>query len=239
MPERLDRCRRPPAASTWSAQLLGFPRHLSQHTGGMVMTRGPLCELVPIENAAMPGRTVIQWNKDDLDELGILKVDCLALGMLTAIRKCFDLVRAALRPAAHAGQHPRRRRGRLRHDLPGRHDGRVPDRKPGADEHAAAAAAAVFYDLVIEVAIVRPGPIQGEHGPSLSPPPQRRGAGDVSQRGDPPGAGKDAGRAAVSGAGDAAGGGGGRLHARRGRPAPPRHGRLAAAGPDRPVPPAS
>ena len=73
-------------------QLAGFPRHLSQHTGGMVMTRGPLCELVPIENAAMPERTVIQWNKDDLDELGILKVDCLALGMLTAIRKCFALV---------------------------------------------------------------------------------------------------------------------------------------------------
>ncbi|MCL4195614.1 MAG: error-prone DNA polymerase, partial [Thermoguttaceae bacterium] len=72
--------------------LVGFPRHLSQHTGGMVMTRGPLCELVPIENASMPDRTVIQWNKDDLDELGILKVDCLALGMLTAIHKCFDAV---------------------------------------------------------------------------------------------------------------------------------------------------
>jgi error-prone DNA polymerase len=77
---------------TLVGQLIGFPRHLSQHTGGMVMTRGPLCELVPIENAAMPDRTVIQWNKDDLDELGILKVDCLALGMLTAIRKCFTLI---------------------------------------------------------------------------------------------------------------------------------------------------
>ena len=74
-------------------ELVGFPRHLGQHVGGMVMTHGPLCELVPIENAAMDGRTVIEWNKDDLDELGILKVDCLALGMLTAIRKCFDLVR--------------------------------------------------------------------------------------------------------------------------------------------------
>src|SRR5690606_11900362 len=73
--------------------LLGFPRHLSQHVGGMVITRGPLCELVPIENAAMANRTVIQWDKDDLDELGILKVDCLSLGMLTAIRKSFDLVR--------------------------------------------------------------------------------------------------------------------------------------------------
>ena len=72
------------------SELVGFPRHLGQHVGGMVMTRGPLCELVPIENAAMPDRTVIEWDKDDLDELGILKVDCLALGMLTAIRKCFD-----------------------------------------------------------------------------------------------------------------------------------------------------
>ncbi len=70
-------------------QLVGFPRHLSQHIGGMVMTRGPLCELVPIENAAMPERTVIEWNKDDLDELGILKVDCLALGMLSAIHRCW------------------------------------------------------------------------------------------------------------------------------------------------------
>lgn len=70
-------------------ELVGFPRHLSQHVGGMVMSRGPLCELVPIENAAMDERTVIQWDKDDLDDLGLLKVDCLCLGMLTAIRKCF------------------------------------------------------------------------------------------------------------------------------------------------------
>jgi error-prone DNA polymerase len=79
-------------------QLIGFPRHLSQHVGGMVMTRGPLSELVPIENAAMPGRTVVEWDKNDLDALGILKVDCLALGMLTAIRRCFDLI------AAHWGR---------------------------------------------------------------------------------------------------------------------------------------
>ena len=72
--------------------VLGFPRHLSQHVGGMIVTRGPLCELVPIENAAMPGRSVVQWDKDDLDTLGILKVDVLALGMLTAIRRCFDLI---------------------------------------------------------------------------------------------------------------------------------------------------
>ena len=73
-------------------EILEFPRHLSQHVGGMVLTNGPLCELVPIENATMPGRTVIEWDKNDLDALGILKVDCLSLGMLTAIRKCFDLI---------------------------------------------------------------------------------------------------------------------------------------------------
>jgi len=143
-------------------QLIGFPRHLSQHVGGMVITRGPLCEMVPIENAAMPGRTVIQWDKDDLDELGILKVDCLALGMLTAIHKCFDLVQRnygrrltlATVPAAdeavyemicHAdtmGVFQIESRAQMSM-LP-----RLQPRK--------------FYDLVIEVAIVRPGPIQGK-----------------------------------------------------------------------------
>ncbi|MCB2018416.1 MAG: PHP domain-containing protein, partial [Hydrogenophaga sp.] len=73
-------------------QLLGFPRHLSQHTGGFVLTRGPLARLVPIENASMPERTVIQWDKDDLDAMGLLKVDVLALGMLTAIRKALDFI---------------------------------------------------------------------------------------------------------------------------------------------------
>ena len=74
-------------------ELVGMPRHLSQHVGGMVITRGPLCELSPIENAAMADRTTIQWDKDDLDELGILKVDCLCLGMLTAIRKAFAMLK--------------------------------------------------------------------------------------------------------------------------------------------------
>ena len=77
---------------TLATELLGFPRHLSQHVGGMVMTRGPLCELVPIENASMPDRTVIEWDKNDIDSLGILKVDVLALGMLTCISKAFGLI---------------------------------------------------------------------------------------------------------------------------------------------------
>ena len=142
-------------------QLIGFPRHLSQHTGGMVMTRGPLCELVPIENAAMPDRTVIEWNKDDLDELGILKVDCLALGMLTAIRRCFDLIErhygrkltlanipegdedvyAMIRRADTMGVFQIESRAQM---------SMLPRLQPRC-----------FYDLVIEVAIVRPGPIQG------------------------------------------------------------------------------
>ncbi len=84
--------------------LLGFPRHLSQHVGGFVIARDLLEELVPVENAAMPERTVIQWDKDDLDALGLLKVDVLGLGMLTAIRRAFDLVE----------RHPRHGAGRWR-----------------------------------------------------------------------------------------------------------------------------
>ena len=75
-----------------SAALCGFPRHLSQHVGGFVLTEGRLDELVPIQNAAMEDRTVIEWDKDDLDTLGIYKVDVLGLGMLTCLRKSFDLI---------------------------------------------------------------------------------------------------------------------------------------------------
>jgi DNA polymerase III alpha subunit len=77
------------------AEIIGFPRHLSQHVGGFVITEGRLDELVPIENATMEDRTVICWDKDDIDALGILKVDVLALGMLTCIRKAFDLIAAS------------------------------------------------------------------------------------------------------------------------------------------------
>lgn len=160
-------------------ELIGFPRHLSQHVGGMVMTRGPLCELAPIENAAMPGRTVIQWNKDDLDELGILKVDCLALGMLTAIRKCFALVER------HQGE--RYGGERLTLATVPAEDARTYDMICEADtmgvfqiESRAQMSMLPrlrpreFYDLVIEVAIVRPGPIQGQ----MVHPYLRRRAGE-------------------------------------------------------------
>lgn len=157
-----------------ATELIGFPRHLSQHVGGMVMTRGPLCELVPIENAAMPERTVVQWDKDDLEALGILKVDCLSLGMLTAIRKCFRLVQQT------SGQQLT-----LANVPPG--DNRVYDMICRADtmgvfqiESRAQMSMLprlrprCYYDLVIEVAIVRPGPIQGQ----MVHPYLRRRAGD-------------------------------------------------------------
>jgi error-prone DNA polymerase len=143
-------------------EILGFPRHLSQHVGGMILTKGPLCELVPIENAAMPDRTVVQWDKNDLDALGILKVDCLALGMLTAIRKCFDLVAVHYgRPLTLATVPPE---DPIVYDMICEADtigvfqiesrgqmSMLPRLKPRS-----------YYDLVIEVAIMRPGPIQGQ-----------------------------------------------------------------------------
>ena len=143
-------------------ELIGFPRHLSQHVGGFVLTKSPLCEVVPIGNAAMEDRTFVEWDKDDLDTLGILKVDVLALGMLTCIRKCFSLLQH------HYG---------IAHDLASI----PPDDKDTYDMLCRADSLGVFqvesraqmnmlprlkprcfYDLVIEVAIVRPGPIQGD-----------------------------------------------------------------------------
>ncbi len=142
-------------------ELIGFPRHLSQHVGGFVIARGKLSQLVPIENAAMAERTIIQWDKDDLDALGLLKVDVLALGMLSAIRRALDEVS--------------RLRGRTitMADIP-REDPAVYEMIGHADtvgvfqiESRAQMSMLPrmrprnFYDLVIEVAIVRPGPIQG------------------------------------------------------------------------------
>jgi len=145
-----------------AAELVGFPRHLSQHVGGFVITRGPLSELVPIENAAMEDRTVIEWDKDDLDTLGILKIDVLALGMLTCIRKAFALIEQhygrRLELATVPAEDPAVYEMLSRADSLGvfQVESRaqmtmLPRLKPRE-----------FYDLVIEVAIVRPGPIQGD-----------------------------------------------------------------------------
>jgi error-prone DNA polymerase len=146
-----------------AAGMINFPRHLSQHVGGFVISEGPLSELVPVENAAMADRTVIQWDKDDLEDLKLLKVDVLALGMLTAIRKCFGLV------AGFHGSAPLQLTG-----IPPA-DAAVYDMICKADtigvfqiESRAQMSMLPrlqprkYYDLVIEVAIVRPGPIQGD-----------------------------------------------------------------------------
>ncbi len=147
-----------------TCQLAGFPRHLSQHVGGFVITRSPLCDLVPIENAAMEDRTVIEWNKDDIDAMGMLKVDVLGLGMLTCIRKSFDLIRehrgrdlTIPRIFSDHAEDPAVYGMIQRADTVGVFQiesraqmSMLPRLKPKE-----------FYDLVIEVAIVRPGPIQG------------------------------------------------------------------------------
>lgn len=144
-----------------SAQLIGFPRHLSQHVGGFVLTQGKLTRLVPVQPASMEDRRIIQWDKDDLEAMGLLKVDVLALGMLSAIRRCLALVNQT-------------RGSQLEmHQI-------EPDDTPTYDMICEADTVGVFqiesraqmsmlprlqprnyYDLVVEVAIVRPGPIQG------------------------------------------------------------------------------
>jgi error-prone DNA polymerase len=143
-------------------EILGFPRHLSQHVGGFVITRSPISSLVPVENASMPERTVIQWDKEDIEALGLLKVDILALGMLSAIRKSLQMVHRdcpairtisdvppedaatyrMLQAADSVGVFQIESRAQM---------AMLPRLKP-----------ACFYDLVIEIAIVRPGPIQGD-----------------------------------------------------------------------------
>ncbi|MFW2589316.1 error-prone DNA polymerase [Sagittula sp. SSi028] len=143
-------------------EIIGFPRHLSQHVGGFIVTEGRLDELVPIENAAMDGRTVICWDKDDIDALGILKIDVLSLGMLTCIRKAFDLLKLhhgqAHTLATLPPEDPKTYDMLCRADSLGvfQVESRaqmnfLPRMKPRC-----------FYDLVIEVAIIRPGPIQGD-----------------------------------------------------------------------------
>ncbi|HET6553741.1 MAG TPA: OB-fold nucleic acid binding domain-containing protein, partial [Dyella sp.] len=146
-----------------TAELLDFPRHLSQHVGGFVISDQPLSHLVPVENAAMADRTIIQWDKNDLDTMGLLKVDCLALGMLTCVRKCLDLLRthyACDLSMAAIGKEPG---DEATFEMIRRAD------TIGVFQIESRAQMAMlprhqpekFYDLVIQVAIVRPGPIQG------------------------------------------------------------------------------
>lgn len=141
-------------------EIIGFPRHLSQHVGGFIISQLPLCETVPILNAGMKDRTIIEWDKNDIEELGMLKIDILALGMLTCIRKALDLIN---RTGGSLALHTIPLEDPAVYDMVCRSDtvgvfqiesraqmSMLPRLKPRC-----------FYDLVIEVAIVRPGPIQG------------------------------------------------------------------------------
>ncbi len=217
-PERLRECGLDPDAALTkrflelTGRLIGFPRHLSQHVGGMVISDTPLHELVPVENAAMIDRTIIQWDKDDLETLGLLKVDCLALGMLTVIRKAMDLVNRS--KTWNHGRHGKARRkeddlqvmpaaksltiqakanpektnipclpclpwflgfepltlATIPREDPATYDMLCRGDAVGVFQVESRAQMAMlprlkprcFYDLVIEVAIVRPGPIQGD-----------------------------------------------------------------------------
>ncbi|MGB1215932.1 MAG: error-prone DNA polymerase [Pikeienuella sp.] len=143
-------------------EIIGFPRHLSQHVGGFVITRGRLDELVPIENAAMEDRTVICWDKDDIDALGILKVDILALGMLSCIRKAFELMQSHENIIHNIASIPQD--DTSTYDMLCRADaiGVFQVESRAQMNFLPRMRPREFYDLVIEVAIVRPGPIQGD-----------------------------------------------------------------------------
>ncbi|MCF6438196.1 error-prone DNA polymerase [Pseudoalteromonas luteoviolacea] len=145
-------------------EIMGFPRHLSQHVGGFVISAGPLHDLVPIENASMPERTVIQWDKDDLESLALLKVDVLALGMLSAIRKTFELVKKHTKQCLSIAKLTRLQDDPKVYEMIQKADtvgvfqiesraqmSMLPRLKPRC-----------YYDLVVQIAIVRPGPIQGD-----------------------------------------------------------------------------
>jgi len=153
-----------PVAHQWAQlvlQFLSFPRHLSQHVGGFVISQDKLSRLVPIENAAMEERSVIQWDKDDLEELGLLKVDVLALGMLSALRRAFDLVSARRGEVFTMQDVPREDRATYEMICQADTIGVFQIESRAQMSMLPRLKPQVFYDLVIEVAIVRPGPIQG------------------------------------------------------------------------------
>ena len=209
-------------------QLIGTPRHLSQHPGGFVLTRDRLDDLVPIEPAAMVDRRVIEWEKDDLEELKIMKVDVLGLGMLGCMRRAFDLL------AEHKGQRLDLASPEMQEDDPAVFDMICEADTLGIFQIESRAQMSMlprlrpreFYDIVIQVAIVRPGPIQGD---MVHPYLRRREGKEMPEYPKPElegGAGEDAWRAALPGAGDEGRDRRRRLHAGRGRRAAPVDGDL-------------
>ncbi len=219
-----------------AAEIQDFPRHLSIHPGGFLLGHKPVRQLVPIENATMPGRTVIQWDKEDLESLGLFKVDLLGLGMLTVLNRSFDLIET------HYGKRI------TMADVP---DGDEPTFEMirradtvGIFQIESRAQMAMlprlspknYYDLVIEVSIVRPGPITGG---MVHPYLRRRNGEEEITYPHPslePVLKKTLGRPAFSGAGDEACRDRRRLHTGRGRSAAARHGGVAAHGASRTPP---
>ncbi|KQN00759.1 DNA polymerase [Sphingobium sp. Leaf26] len=170
-----------------ASRLLEYPRHLSQHVGGFVLSQGRLDELVPIHNAAMPDRTFIEWDKDDLDTLELMKVDILALGMLTAIRKSFDLMRRHALGDLTLDRVPVEDEATYQMLQKGDSIGTFQVESRAQIAMLPRMKPKILYDLVIQVAIVRPGPIQGgmvhpylrrrsgEEKPELPGPPHNPG----------------------------------------------------------------
>ncbi|MEM7664649.1 MAG: error-prone DNA polymerase [Pseudomonadota bacterium] len=158
-------------------QMIGMPRHLSQHVGGFILTEGALTETVPIGNGAMPDRSFVEWDKDDIEALGILKVDVLALGMLTCIKKCLDLLEAHHDRALTLATVPREDEETYAMLRKGDSLGVFQVESRAQMNMLPRLRPREFYDLVIQVAIVRPGPIQGDMvHPYLK---RRRGAEQV------------------------------------------------------------
>ena len=166
-------------------QLLEFPRHLSQHVGGFVLSEKPLEEIVPIHNAAMPDRTFIEWDKDDLETLGLMKVDVLALGMLTAIRKSFDLMRLHGLGDLTLATVPREDKATYDMLCTGDSIGTFQVESRAQINMLPRMRPRELYDLVIQVAIVRPGPIQGG---MVHPYLRRRNGEEAVEYPGPPGA---------------------------------------------------
>ena len=214
-----------------AAEIEHFPRHLGIHSGGMVLCDRPVVEVCPVEWGRMADRSVLQWDKDDCAAVGLVKFDLLGLGMLTALHHAVDLIRE------HRG---------VEVDL-----ATIPQEPEVYDMLCAADSIGVFqvesraqmatlprlrprefYDLVVEVALIRPGADPGRVGAPLHPAPQRQGAGDVPAPAAGAVAGQDARRPAVPGAADADGDRRRRVHGRGGRPAAPGHGVEALGGAD-------
>ena len=195
----------PPPVAELARQMQRLPRHLGIHSGGMVICDRPVGEVCPVEWARMPGRTVLQWDKDDCAYAGLVKFDLLGLGMLAALHDCFDLVNSHFGEHWTMSRYPAGGPGRLPDADRGGHGGRLPGRVPGPDGHPAAAAAAAVLRPGHRGGADQAGADPGRFGPPVPAPSRRLGGRGDAARVDAAGPGQDAGRAAVPGADDAAG----------------------------------